>query len=55
MAMLMILKGTVLLLGLVALIFMVLVLAEFAFFYLLDRLDERRLKRKRDEEWWVDD
>lgn len=53
MALLGILKGTVLLLGLVALIFMVIVLAEFAFFYLLDRLDER--KRKRGEDWWVED
>ena len=53
MALLTTLKITVLLLGLVALILTVVVLAEFAFFYLLDRLDER--KRKRGDDWWVED
>lgn len=44
MELLMALKGTLMLLGIVVLIFFVIVLAELAFMILMDVIDERRRK-----------
>ena len=46
------LKATIMLLGIVIMIFIVLVLAEFVFFAFLEKMDERARRRTSDRQGW---